>query len=839
MGVHKQFIHVNGCIEANFVAVPFLDPETPTIETIKHPKFGKPNRIWPYMDKNGDLLGFICRFEVSDNDGVSNKEIRPYFHLSENAKPAKWQWKAMSGLRPLYNLHLMANDLTKPIIVCEGEKSADAASELFPNYVATTSLFGARSPQNADWSMITGRKVLIAGDVDEAGKAFVDRAIKILQENKASSIKILNVSMIGRCEFNNVGEVIADSRMECPAKFDLADALELGWTSEVMACYLDKHADEVLRLCLPKNWPFVIGKDHVFENVAKENEKENLVPVFSRMEVLGRLSDQNSTDWSALLSITDPKGRKHHELVRMSDLNGKGATDVISRLTAKGLSLVELENSRSKIWRFITHAPVKDDILLLSKTGWQNEKLFTTPTWQASTEECGTLFVDCSEEEEKCFSQKNSLKEWQEKIAIYGEENPLIAFALAAAFAAPLLKPLSMNGFGFHFFGASSTGKTTLLRIAASAWGPPGKSIKNWNATSTALEGTAVLHNDTILCLDEISQADPATVFEAAYQLANGQGKGRGTVTGGTQNRQTWLLLVLSNGEIGFDTLAKSKGGSEAMAGQRARMINIPADAGHEMGIFTKLPEAFSDPAQVSMMLNQNVEKAFGFPAEKFVMAFCEMDQPVEHFRTKMNQFIQSLDLDSHDGQVKRVAQNFALVAVAGEFAAEMGILPWKKNVATEAARFAYVLWLKERGGTQSDEAIQGMRSVSSFIQIHGDDRFTTMRKENQKWQATDEFDLIDAGKTKNRAGFKYLDSDGQWVYLIFPSIFRTEICKNRDVKNITQELLSRGHLVADSQGKSTVAKNLPGHNRARMYVVRASIVDLVDNETKETSNDT
>ncbi|CEK09175.1 DUF927 domain-containing protein [Legionella hackeliae] len=39
------------------------------------------------------------------------------------------------------------------------------------------------------------------------------------------------------------------------------------------------------------------------------------------------------------------------------------------------------------------------------------------------------------------------------------------------------------------------------------------------------LEGLASLHNDGLLILDELSQMDPREAGEAAYLLANGQGK--------------------------------------------------------------------------------------------------------------------------------------------------------------------------------------------------------------------------------------------------------------------------------------------------------------------------
>ncbi|WP_457589305.1 DUF927 domain-containing protein, partial [Legionella pneumophila] len=46
-----------------------------------------------------------------------------------------------------------------------------------------------------------------------------------------------------------------------------------------------------------------------------------------------------------------------------------------------------------------------------------------------------------------------------------------------------------------------------------------------WRSTTNGLEGLAALHNDGLLILDELSQMDPREAGEAAYLLANGQGK--------------------------------------------------------------------------------------------------------------------------------------------------------------------------------------------------------------------------------------------------------------------------------------------------------------------------
>ena len=72
---------------------------------------------------------------------------------------------------------------------------------------------------------------------------------------------------------------------------------------------------------------------------------------------------------------------------------------------------------------------------------------------------------------------------------------------------------------------------------------------------------------------------EPKDAGKIAYMLANGQGKGRSTRDGSPRAVATRRLLFLSSGEISLGDLVTQSGG-KIRAGQKVRVIDLPADAG-------------------------------------------------------------------------------------------------------------------------------------------------------------------------------------------------------------------------------------------------------------------
>jgi hypothetical protein len=127
---------------------------------------GQRSALWVYHDAQGDRVGVVVRW-----DGPQGKDIRPVSRCGD-----RWRVTAMSQPRPLYRLLDLA--AAQCVVVCEGEKAADAARSL--GFVATTSAGGASAAKLTDWSPLAGKDVWIIPDNDTPGRKYAETVAGIL-----------------------------------------------------------------------------------------------------------------------------------------------------------------------------------------------------------------------------------------------------------------------------------------------------------------------------------------------------------------------------------------------------------------------------------------------------------------------------------------------------------------------------------------------------------------------------------------------------------------------------------------------------------------------------------
>ena len=178
-------------------------------------------------------------------------------------------------------------------------------------------------------------------------------------------------------------------------------------------------------------------------------------------------------------------------------------------------------------------------------------------------------------------------------------------------------------------------------------------------------------------------------------------------------------------------------------------------------------------------------------------------------------------------GQVRRVGGRFALVAVAGELAQHMGILPWPKGESSRAAAVCFKAWLERRGSSGSSEIQRGISGIVSFLQKHGQSRFDDWGESTSSPKCSDQAGADPtpsrAPKTINRAGTRRRSAtvDG-WDYY-FTSEGWKEACQGSSPRDVAKACVDAGILDVDGQGKHSQTVTIPGHAKVRCYVIRAA----------------
>jgi uncharacterized protein (DUF927 family) len=180
---------------------------------------------------------------------------------------------------------------------------------------------------------------------------------------------------------------------------------------------------------------------------------------------------------------------------------------------------------------------------------------------------------------------------------------------------------------------------------------------------------------------------------------------------------------------------------------------------------------------------------------------------------------------DDATDQARTVAQRFALVAAAGEMAADMGVLPWPAGEAIRAAAAGLAAWLSDRDGVASGEDAAAVRAVRAFIERHAEARFGVIGHDLDGRKIME----AEGRPVMNRAGWRIRPTKAGegWRYLFLPGVWQAEVCAGLDPTEAAR-VLQRGGLLIGGDGKNLARKEwIPGEGRqVRVYVVAGSILE-------------
>ena len=493
--------------------------------------------------------------------------------------------------------------------------------------------------------------------------------------------------------------------------------------------------------------------------------------ICSPLHVDAVTTDTQEHHYGRLLRFRSTFGTWKTWAMPMAMLAGDG-NELRAALLSQG---VEIDpEARNTLSRYLQNGIPKKRMRCAMQTGWADAgfKAFVLPDGVIGAGAASVVFQS-GEADGNEYTTAGTLDGWRQGVSLPAIDNPVLMLALCAAFAGPLLGRCGAESGGVHFVGDSSTGKTTALEAACSVWGGAGYK-RSWRATANGMEGVAAMFNDGLLALDEISECDPRDIGGIVYALGNGRGKQRASRSGMARSVTRWRCCIVSTGERTIET-AMHEGGYRVKAGQSVRLLDIPVQRTY--GAWDNLHGHASGHA-MSDAIKRAAASHYGHAGRAFLERLTRHHD--DSFSDELAGILALPEFAANgDGQVKRAATRFALLALAGELATGYAVTGWEAGAATAAAADLFKAWKQQRGSTGANmEQAQIKAAVIGFIEQHGASRFQDMGKPD--------------ATVHNRAGWR--DSSGGVRYMFTASGMK-EAIKGFDLTRAADVLIQCGAL--------------------------------------------
>lgn len=330
--------------------------------------------------------------------------------------------------------------------------------------------------------------------------------------------------------------------------------------------------------------------------------------------------------------------------------------------------------------------------------------------------------------EHDAIHSNGTLLEWKENVALPVKESPTMLFAIMANLSNVFMKLSNTGTMIFHFYGASSCGKTTLLQVGQSVSGVasdpsagPATAIVKWDGTSAGFKGMFQQRTGIGICLDELGSLSSNDPLQFAYSVTGGQSRVLGNLKG-TGNRSPLASNVCapSSGEESFkELLERSKAGTKGGIFVRLLDIEMMAEdvalAGESLELTRRrvngLKAATSQyygtamPAYIQALLNM---PDIDTPADLAVIFAAKREECQEWLMSRSG-------LENPPPLAARGAGCFANVMAAGRLAVELGILPFDVAYADNAVLVCFRRWLMSMEGIMDDVTREAYRLLDTL----------------------------------------------------------------------------------------------------------------------------
>ena len=400
--------------------------------------------------------------------------------------------------------------------------------------------------------------------------------------------------------------------------------------------------------------------------------------------VSARTRSSQNNEWGIYVEWIDDDDNTHELGVPAQRLHEPGG-QLVSELASCGLYVVPgLEKT---LVQYLGRFRPSGRLTSVSRLGWletaDDRLAYMMPAGVVTRDDVDRFVFQPERNSPSAHSirTQGSLAEWQQHVAGKLHGNPLLIFGACIGFSGPLLKAGQLESGGFHFYGASSRGKTTIAQIAASVMGcgadpaesPAHTYIQRWNTTLNGLEGLAAAHNDGLLVLDELQTCGAQDFRKVIYNLSGGHGKVAMNANRTLRPPREWRLIFLSTGEISIEQKIDEER-HQISPGQRLRLIDIPIQGGIIL-------DSHDLPAgEFVTRLKSACARYFGNAGSEFVKGLVNRYSTVSDLQSQvgkdLDRVLSTFSSRGLEPAAVRAQKRFALIQISGEIAVKLGILP-------------------------------------------------------------------------------------------------------------------------------------------------------------------
>lgn len=312
-------------------------------------------------------------------------------------------------------------------------------------------------------------------------------------------------------------------------------------------------------------------------------------------------------------------------------------------------------------WREVTSA---SPLRLVAEPGWHRgemgswvyangRRVYGCASWRADPSSNAAVLRG---------ARRGDVGDWLARLPLL-VTTPGLCLAIAVSLAGPLLARTGNHSFILNFCGASSSGKTSSLRLAACVWGDVRQVLRSWDSTENALEELAAAANDACLPLDELQRyldgSGGEQVSRAIHKLAGTTGRARLTKTIKMREVKIWQATVLSSSETPIRDLV----GDAWRGGDGVRAIDLAVDVGD-----------ITHDADHAKELGRFSRQHAGHVGDRWVQHLVRTpQQEIEETFARWSSLMRG---DGASAEGGRVLDHLAVMAASMELATGAGLLP-------------------------------------------------------------------------------------------------------------------------------------------------------------------